>query len=47
MSVKEFIKEVQAGKVNVVESTQKALDEIDFIDNQYHFFNITICNPVS
>ncbi len=40
MNVKEFVKGVQAGKIDVVEHTKDALNEIGFIDNEHHFFNV-------
>jgi aspartyl-tRNA(Asn)/glutamyl-tRNA(Gln) amidotransferase subunit A len=40
MNVKEFVKGVNDGKIDVVEHTKDALNEIGFIDNEHHFFNV-------
>ncbi len=40
MNIKEFVKGVNSGKIDVVEHTKDALDEIGFIDNEHHFFNV-------
>jgi aspartyl-tRNA(Asn)/glutamyl-tRNA(Gln) amidotransferase subunit A len=40
MKIKEFVEGVKSGKVDVVAHTKDALNEIGFIDNQFHFFNV-------
>ena len=38
----EFIKKVQAGEVDIVEHTHKAIEECEKINKEYHYLNVIL-----